>query len=399
MNPLKSLFYLGLMALPMLGSCSGKSSNQKPLAQPVIDAEIPAGNIVYERISNDTVYVHQDLRDTDRDWFYWAFRARGCQGRTITFIFTQSVAVGVRGPVISFDRGKTYTYADATDVTRNKFTYTFPKDAYEVWMYECFPYTPEMWTAFVKSLPSSVKYDTGVLCQTRKGTDVPYFHIGNGKNKIVMTARHHCSESTAEYVVEGIAAAFAEKSKLGRELRRTFDLTIVPFVDIDGAIAGDQGKGRIPHDHNRDYTLFIYPETAAVAKLMKEKSPVMCFDFHDPWLYGENNEFIYSPLKNPEYVHNPEKDALFAILLEKNQEGGLRYKASDDLPFGVSWNTNTNYSQGTSYIMWSLMNIPELEIARTFEVAFANANGAVVTPAALKEFGHSLARTILEITE
>jgi len=389
----RSFFYLCIMGLPFLASCAGRSA-----VQPVIDAEIPAGNIVFEKMSNDTVYVHQDLRDTEGDWFYWAFRARGFQGRTVTFVFTKSVAVGVRGPVVSFDQGKTYSYADATDVTRNKFTFAFPKDAKEVWMYECFPYTPEMWAAFVKGIPSSVKYDTGTLCKSRKGVDVPYFHIGNGKDKVVMTSRHHCSEATATYVLEGVAAAFAEDSALGEQLRSNLDLTIVPFVDMDGSIAGDQGKNRRPHDHNRDYSLFIYPETAAVARLMKEKEPVICIDVHNPWLYGENNEFIYSPLKDPTYVHNPEKEALFAKLLEKNQEGGLRYKASDDLPFGQSWNTNTNYSQGLTYIMWSFMNVPSLEIARTFEVAFANANGAVVTPSALKEFGHGLARTILEIT-
>ena len=82
------------MGLPFLASCAGRSA-----VQPVIDAGIPAGNIVFEKMSNDTVYVHQDLRDTEGDWFYWAFRARGFQGRTVTFVFTKSVAVGVRGPV------------------------------------------------------------------------------------------------------------------------------------------------------------------------------------------------------------------------------------------------------------------------------------------------------------
>lgn len=365
-----------------------------------IDADIPAGNIVFEKMSGDTVYVHQDLRDTEGDWFYWAFRARGFQGRTITFVFTRSVAVGVRGPVISFDQGRSFGYSDAKNVTRNKFTFTFPQDAEEVWMYECFPYGPEMWEAFVSGIPSSVKYECGTLCKSRKGKDVPYFHIGKGRYKVVLTSRHHCSETTGTMVLEGVAAAFAEKSRLGRRLRRTIDLTIVPFADYDGAVAGDQGKNRHPHDHNRDYGQFIYPETQAIARLMKEKEPVLALDAHSPWLYGKYNEFIYTPMKDPKYVHSAEKEARFSTLIEKNQEGGLNYKASDDLPFGQDWNKGSNYTAGASFVIWSLMNVPSLEVGRSLEVPFATANGEMVTPSALKEFGHGLAKAILEfVTE
>ncbi|MBQ2423179.1 MAG: hypothetical protein II262_00125, partial [Alistipes sp.] len=59
----------------------------------IIDKELPAGNIVFERIVNDTVYVHQELRGSKKAWFYWAFRARGCQGKTLTFVFTKSFSL------------------------------------------------------------------------------------------------------------------------------------------------------------------------------------------------------------------------------------------------------------------------------------------------------------------
>ena len=41
---------------------------------------------------------------------------------------------------------------------------------------------------------------------------------------------------------------------------------MVPFTDYDGAQAGDQGKNRAPHDHNRDYVEFLYPETKAITE-------------------------------------------------------------------------------------------------------------------------------------
>ena len=42
----------------------------------IVDADLPAGNIVVDGIDGNTVKVHQDLRDSDL-WFYWAFRVKG----------------------------------------------------------------------------------------------------------------------------------------------------------------------------------------------------------------------------------------------------------------------------------------------------------------------------------
>ena len=126
-----------------------------------IDQNIPAGNIVFEKIVNDTVYVHQDLRGSKKPWFYWAFRVKGAQGKQLTFVFTKSYAVSPRGPVVSLDKGKTYEYLAEEGATDYQFTYTFPKRAKEVWFYECHPYTPEMWEAFLKK-PHKGKFETGV---------------------------------------------------------------------------------------------------------------------------------------------------------------------------------------------------------------------------------------------
>jgi hypothetical protein len=363
-----------------------------------IDNRLPAGNIEFEKISNDTVYVHQELRDTKGDWFYWAFRIRGAQGRTLTFVFTQSRAVGVRGPVVSLDRGKTFEYGSVSNLSRHTFTYTFPKNARLVWMYECHPYGPDKWKDFVKGL-HGIPFEAGILCKTRKGRALPYFKIGSGPVGIVLSARHHCSEASASYVLEGIVGAFAEKSEFGEKLRDRFNLSVVPFVDLDGAVEGDQGKNRQPHDHNRDYTEFLYPETRALADFMKLAGPKVFIDLHSPGLVGYTHEFIYCPWSDPAIGVHEDKEAKFSALVEKNQEGGLRYKASDDLPFGKAWNTSANYSVGSSAKKWALQNIPGIDVSRTMEFPFANANGAVVTPEALRQFGHGMARALLEMYE
>ena len=71
-------------------------------------AIFPGGNIVIDRVDGDTVYLHQDLRDTEVFWFYWCFRVRGAGQRTLTFVFTQGDVIGTRGPAVSLDAGRTW---------------------------------------------------------------------------------------------------------------------------------------------------------------------------------------------------------------------------------------------------------------------------------------------------
>lgn len=380
-------YLLFIISAALFVSCSEREM--------VIDDDIPAGNIVLEKISNDTVYVHQDLRDTRTDWFYWAFRVKGAQGRKLTFVFTESRAVCDRGPVVSLDKGKTYEFLAEEGATKHSFTYEFPEDVKEVWFYECFPYTPQMWQSFVEA-PHVGDFETGVFCKSRGGLDVPFLKVSPKEGKpalsAVVTSRHHCSEAPATYVLEGFVSAFLEDSELGSWLRANIELIVVPFVDMDGVVAGDQGKNRAPHDHNRDYTEFIYPEVATLAKLMTDIQPDVFLDFHNPTHTGK---YIYSPL-------SPVRGTLdedFGNLVEKYQEGGLNYKSSDDLPFGVSWNTSKNYAEGLSSRNWVNTNIKDIKISRTFEIPFTYANGAEVYPDRMILFGHGIARALRAVLE
>ena len=263
------------------------------LAAVTVDANLPAGNIAFERMDGDRVFVHQELRDTKGDWFYWAMRVTGAEGRTLTFDFTKSVAVGVRGPVVSTDRGKTYAYSAEQGATRKSFTYTFGPEEQETWFYECLPYTPEMWEEFLAGHADrrGSVFTTDALCTSRKGAAVPRATFGpvDAPYRMVLTSRHHCSEAVATYVVEGFAAAYFAEDELGEWLRRNLRLVVVPFVDYDGSVAGDQGKNRQPLDHNRDYTAFTHPETKALAACVRDFRPDVWFDIHCTWHYGDCN--------------------------------------------------------------------------------------------------------------
>ena len=43
------------------------------------------GNSIVKNQTAQAVVLENELRDTTKDWFYWAFCVEGAQGKTITF--------------------------------------------------------------------------------------------------------------------------------------------------------------------------------------------------------------------------------------------------------------------------------------------------------------------------
>lgn len=383
-------------------------------AELVVDGDVPAGNIVIEGIEGDRVRLRPDLRDTRYDWFYWAFRVKGAKGRTLTFDFEKvydGKVVGARGPAVTTDGGRTWSYPCDRDANApaKSFAYTFATDD-EVRFYETWQYLPDDWKSFLDAhvVQRGTALEEGVLCRTRKGADVPSLRVGcikaAPKFRVFVSSRHHCSESTATAVVEGFVAQFLADDADGRWLRENVELMVVPFVDYDGAVAGDQGKGRRPHDHNRDYgdDAFIYPETKAIKAWIASHAGGRLdafFDIHCPWLRGKKpgstDEYVYAVLNAPGIQPSAENERRYSQLTEKlGGYDALRYRAAEDLPFGQKWNTAANYKDGQPAIIWAGRNVKGLKLLREFEVPFANANGAVVTPDACRAFGRAAARAL-----
>lgn len=67
---------LGAAATTTIGPATAATS-----AEAVIEADFPGGNILFDRIDGDDVYLRQDPRDTPDFWFYWYFRVRQAASR------------------------------------------------------------------------------------------------------------------------------------------------------------------------------------------------------------------------------------------------------------------------------------------------------------------------------
>jgi hypothetical protein len=364
---------------------------QPPLT---LDCDFPGGNIVVDAIEEDTVSVHQDLRDTQGDWFYWYFRVRGAAARTLTFRFTKGNVLGVRGPAVSTDHARTWKWLGKSAVTGRSFRYTFPRDAKEVRFCFTMPYLESDLREFLSHHAGNPHLRTDVLCKTRKGRDVELLRLGrldgDCQHRVLITCRHHACETMASYALEGIMEAILAETDEARWFRENVEFLILPFTDKDGVEEGDQGKNRKPHDHNRDYADgSVYPSVRALKQLVPKWSGGrlrVALDLHCPWIRGQHNEDIY--FVGAPAPENWEQIKRLSEILEDVRIGPLPFDSKNDLPFGKAWNTDTGPLW--TFSRWAC-ELPGIAAAGGLELPYANASGIAVTAETARAFGHDLA--------
>jgi hypothetical protein len=256
-----------------------------------VSDKFEGGNILVEKIEGNDVYLKPDYRDSD-PWFYWAFKIEGAQGQKLNFFverpivgrFGHQATVGYFGSAVSHDL-KTWKWLyPENPVTEMDelyhFTYQFGEDETCVYFGHHYLYNLVNFDFDQKD-----GVDRKELCKDLDGTSCPYITFGKGDKVILLTARHHACESSASYILHGVIKELLENPIDG------YKVICVPFVDVRGVVKGDQGKGRKPHDHNRDYSDTekpIYPTVEAIKQIVKENHIRYSFDFHDPMSAGSD---------------------------------------------------------------------------------------------------------------
>jgi hypothetical protein len=377
------------------------SLNAVPAAtarEPVrVDAAFPGGNIVVDSIEGDTVTLHQDLRDTAGNWFYWCFRVRGAEGRMLKFCFSHSNPIGTRGPALSLDGGKNWSWLGTNAVKGKSYTCAFPESAGEARFCFAVPYLENNLREFLGRHQRDPHLQAETLCATANGRRVELLRLGRLDGKAegctLLTCRHHACEMMASYSLEGLMEAVLDAPE-GRWLHERVEFFVVPFMDKDGVEEGDQGKNRKPHDHNRDYAgESRYASVRAVRDLvtrrLASRQIAFALDMHCPYIRGPHNEAIY-------FVGGPDREnwgrvGSFAKVLDAVQRGPLRYRASDNLPYGQAWNTGD--SRASSFGRW-VATQANVRVGTSIEIPYANVGETTVTPENARAFGRDLARAL-----
>lgn len=339
----------------------------------IIHQNFVGGNINVIKRDENTFYIENQLRDTIGDWFYWAFCVEDAEEGELVFKFTQENRVGYWGPAVSKDL-REWKWLNECD--GESFKYTFSKGE-KLYFAHHMLYHPDRFLDFVKR--NNIQINE--LCKSRKGRSVPYIMMGTGNVSIVFASRHHACESTGSYVLEGVLKEFIENS------HPDLKIFCVPFVDYDGVIDGDQGKSRLPHDHNRDYTVApLYPEVSEIMKYVGKNGCDFGCDFHSPWHKGGENDCVFI-VRN--CAEKQEKFEAFSIILESElTKNALLYsKNNDHQPF-VTWN------QPSSNFAYTLNTTDRKNLAFTFETTYFGTENNKVSESNLIELGRCFGRAL-----
>ena len=373
----------------------------------IVSSRIPAGSIKDIQVNDgNLIELSIDMRDSSGQWFFWNFKAAFDTPGDYIFQFRTPNTVGSRAAAVSRDNGYSWTWlgADAR-INDHSFRYHCSRPE-ELIFCTGMEYLQEHFDLFRYMYIFNPAFRVSELCKSREGRSVELASVreGNPPWTILLTSRHHCCEMMATYALEGILKTVLANSDFAREFRRHFEILAVPFVDKDGVENGDQGKNRQPHDHARDYgDNPIYPETRAIMKLIQEKRPVLIMDLHCPWIFSGSNEAIHIPGSSDPYMK--EEEAVFSGILEKYAPASAPYHASDNIPYGTSWNTGANYTQGKSLKYYAVdcfhqalenHETPYPVGAFTLEIPYANARDVTLTVSSMTDLGKALAETVWE---
>lgn len=340
-----------------------------------IHCNFVGGNITVVKQNENEVYLENQLRDSSADWFYWAFCVEGAEGEKITFNF-QSDRLGYFGPAVSHDL-KEWHWLNSGD--ESSFTYRFGENESKVYFAHSLLYHPDHFSDFLRE--NGLK--ASELCKSRKGCSVPYLALGDGDKTVILTARHHACESTGSYVLEGVL-----RELINAPIENTRILAI-PFVDYDGVIDGDQGKGRMPHDHNRDYTENpIYPETKAILDYANAFGCNYGFDFHSPWHRGGRNDTVFIVRNSEEKL--PCFERFSEIFESQITDDSMDYKKTNDIA------PNTDWNKPAPTFGYTMNSRPECSLAFTLESCYFGTEDDKVSAKRLKNLGRCFAKSLKE---
>jgi hypothetical protein len=302
-----------------------------------------------------------------------------------------------KGPAVSYDRGDTWEwlFPDTLSFKSKSFQFSFDSNK-EVRFSMGMPYSENRFHTFIDKYSSNPFLSIDTLTWTEEDRPIEQVFIrpkNNAEYKVLIAARHHACEMMANYVLEGMI----DELLLNESLRNNVEYCFIPFIDKDGVEKGDQGKNRLPRDHNRDYSgEAVYNSTNKIKEWLpvwSQKMTTICIDIHCPWIRGDGNEHIYLP--GSQFPEIAEEQLKFCRFLTQTNSGKL--KVSDELiyPFGYGWNTHRNNTKGYTFSKW-VSTLDHVQLGTTIEFPYGLNINQTITQENATAFGRDCIRAVFK---
>ncbi len=236
--------------------------------------------------------IEPDTNSTDRQWFY--FGVNGASGQTLTFRLLNTNETNVTGhwgtavPVFSTDDGNTWarvTEGTSTTPTTYTFTHTIQSNSERLAFHVPYPFSRvetkiPQWAAHPHA-------ELSVLGESVEGRDITLFRItdplqdADGKLGIWIIARQHAAEVTSSWSLEGLMDFLLSDADEALALRANALINVVPFLNPDGATAGNYRDNALGVNLNRVWD--------GSATMQSSPEVVLAKQVIDEWATGEND--------------------------------------------------------------------------------------------------------------
>ena len=134
---------------------------------------------------------------------------------------------------------------------------------------------------------------------------IPMFFVEKNINNpyILILGRQHPPEVTGAFAMRGFINQLLNKNSLSDSFLKNYNILFVPLMNPDGVMNGYWRYNENKKDLNRDWGIFIQPETEAVNKKLtelKNKKLALFIDFHSTFknLFYISDIAEESPMKN-----------------------------------------------------------------------------------------------------
>ncbi|KAK1129290.1 hypothetical protein K0M31_020418 [Melipona bicolor] len=326
------------------------------------ESRFESGNLCKVVKITDTyyqLYLRKDLyTQRHTQWYY--FRISNTRSRTnyrlsiVNLCKEESLYnEGLRPLLYSIEDAKTravgwrrcgeniayYRNDSSNDEEKEKHTLTFnvsfPHDRDTVYLAHCYPYTYTDLQEYLAKLvadPIKSRYTKlRLLCRTLAGNRVYYLTITaptydeevRRKKGIVITARVHPGETPSSWTMKGIIDFLTGESNQARVLRERFVFKLVPMLNPDGVIVGNNRCSLSGKDLNRQYRTVMresYPSVwhtkLMIRRLLEECGVAIYCDLHAH--SRKHNIFVYGCESKRTASQTKLSEQVFPLMLHKN---------------------------------------------------------------------------------
>ena len=185
---------------------------------------------------------------------------------------------------------------------------------------------------------------------------IPMFFIEKNINNpyILILGRQHPPEVTGAFAMRGFINQLLNKNSLSDSFLKNYNILFVPLMNPDGVMNGYWRYNENKKDLNRDWGIFIQPETDAVNKKLielKNKKLALFIDFH-------------STFKNLFYISDIAEESPMKIFLEDWLLDSRKSLSDANYKYEIINSLNKDNGVSKNYI-YNKYNIPSV----TYEVS------------------------------